>query len=101
MIALSAVVAGDESIRRPLAPQPIENLGVLIAAGVVGFLGSELVALPHPGGPPDRLAALVADGLHARTDGFTSLAVWPAPWVSWRDSRWPTRSLVWTSPTPS
>jgi cation diffusion facilitator family transporter len=76
MIALSAVVAGYESIRRLLDPQPVTNLPVLMAAGVLGFLGNELVAIYRirVGGRIGS-AALVADGLHARTDGFTSLAV--------------------------
>ena len=76
MIALSAVVAGVESVRRLLDPQPIERVGVVIAAGLIGFAGNELVALYRIRvGRPIGSAALVADGLHARTDGFTSLAV--------------------------
>ncbi|WP_226363954.1 cation diffusion facilitator family transporter [Pseudonocardia abyssalis] len=76
MIALSAVVAGYESIRRLLDPQPITNIGILIAAGLIGFAGNELVALYRIRvGRKIGSAALVADGLHARTDGFTSLAV--------------------------
>ena len=76
MIALSAVIAGYESIRRLLDPQPLDNLAVLIAAGIVGFLGNELVAVYRIRvGRRSGSAALVADGLHARTDGFTSLAV--------------------------
>ena len=76
MIALSAVVAGYESIRRLADPQPVSHLGVLIAAGVVGFFGNELVAIYRIRvGRRIGSAALVADGLHARTDGFTSLAV--------------------------
>ncbi|MEK6439826.1 cation diffusion facilitator family transporter [Pseudonocardia sp. T1-2H] len=76
MIALSAVVAGYESVRRLLEPQPISNLGVLIAAGLIGFAGNELVAVYRIRvGRRIGSAALVADGLHARTDGFTSLAV--------------------------
>jgi cation diffusion facilitator family transporter len=76
MIALSAVVAGYESVRRLLDPQPITNIGVLIAAGLVGFAGNELVAVYRIRvGRKIGSAALVADGLHARTDGFTSLAV--------------------------
>lgn len=76
MIALSAVVAGYEAVRRLLDPQPVENLGWVAAAGLVGFLGNEAVAL-HRIRVGRRIgsAALVADGLHARTDGFTSLAV--------------------------
>src|SRR3954447_12574264 len=76
MIALSAVVAGYESIRRLLDPQPVTNLPVLMAAGVLGFLGNELVAIYRIRvGRRIGSAALIADGLHARTDGFTSLAV--------------------------
>lgn len=76
MIALSAVVAAVESIRRFFDPQPLDNLGWVLAAGVVGFLGNELVAIYRiKVGRRIASAALVADGVHARTDGFTSLAV--------------------------
>ena len=76
MIALSSVVAGYESIRRLISPEPVGNLGVLIAAGLIGFAGNELVAVYRIRvGRRIGSAALVADGLHARTDGFTSLAV--------------------------
>ncbi|SFO41117.1 cation diffusion facilitator family transporter [Pseudonocardia ammonioxydans] len=76
MIALSAVVAGYESIRRLAEPQPVTNVGVLIAAGLLGFAGNELVAVYRIRvGRRIGSAALVADGVHARTDGFTSLAV--------------------------
>ncbi|MCO1654624.1 cation diffusion facilitator family transporter [Pseudonocardia humida] len=76
MIALSAVVAGYESIRRLLDPQPVGDVGALIVAGLVGFAGNELVAVYRIRvGRRIGSAALVADGLHARTDGFTSLAV--------------------------
>lgn len=76
MIALSSALAGYESIRRLLEPQPISNAGVVIVAGLVGFAGNELVALYRIRvGRRIGSAALVADGLHARTDGFTSLAV--------------------------
>ena len=76
MIALSAVVAGYESVRRLVDPQPVTNVAILIAAGLIGFAGNELVALYRIRvGRKIGSAALVADGLHARTDGFTSLAV--------------------------
>jgi cation diffusion facilitator family transporter len=76
MIALSAVVAGWESIDRLFHPQPLTNLGWVLAAGIVGFAGNELVAIYRIRvGRRIGSAALVADGLHARTDGFTSLAV--------------------------
>jgi cation diffusion facilitator family transporter len=76
MIALSAAVAGYESVRRLLDPQPVRNIGVVIAAGIIGFAGNEIVAGYRVRvGRRIGSAALVADGLHARTDGFTSLAV--------------------------
>jgi len=76
MIALSAVVAAVEAVRRLVAPQPLENLGWVLAAGVIGFLGNEAVAVYRiRAGRRIGSAALVADGVHARTDGFTSLAV--------------------------
>jgi cation diffusion facilitator family transporter len=76
MIALSAAVAGIESVRRLINPIEIEHVGWVAAAGLVGFIGNELVALYRIRvGRRIGSAALVADGLHARTDGFTSLAV--------------------------
>ncbi|BCW44056.1 cation diffusion facilitator family transporter [Arthrobacter sp. StoSoilB5] len=76
MIALSAVIAAVESIHRFFAPQPVQNLGWVMAAGLVGFAGNELVAIYRIRvGRRIGSAALVADGIHARTDGFTSLAV--------------------------
>ena len=63
---------------------------------MVGFAGNEIVARYRIRvGRRIGSAALVADGLHARTDGFTSLAVllgaagvavgWPGPtpWLGW------------------
>ncbi len=76
MIALSAVVAGWEAVRRLLSPQPVRHLPWVIVAAVIGFLGNELVALYRIRvGRNIGSAALMADGLHARTDGLTSLAV--------------------------
>ena len=76
MIALSAVVAGYEAVVRLIHPVQIEHVGWVAAAGVVGFIGNELVALYRIRvGRRIGSAALIADGLHARTDGFTSLAV--------------------------
>jgi len=76
MIAASAVIAGWEAIDRLLHPQDIDAVGWVMAAGVIGFAGNELVASYRIRvGRRIGSAALVADGLHARTDGFTSLAV--------------------------
>lgn len=76
MIATSAVVAAVQAVDRLLHPQRLDNLGVLFVAGLAGFVGNELVALFRiREGNAIGSAALVADGHHARTDGFTSLAV--------------------------
>ncbi|MGI8662173.1 MAG: cation diffusion facilitator family transporter [Acidimicrobiales bacterium] len=76
MITLSSIIAAYEAINRLLHPRPITGIGVLFAAGIVGFMGNELVALFRiREGNAIGSAALVADGYHARTDGFTSLAV--------------------------
>jgi cation diffusion facilitator family transporter len=76
VVALSAIVAAWQSIERLINPQPLNNLGWVLAAGVVGFIGNEAVAIFRIRvGQKIGSAALVADGVHARTDGFTSLAV--------------------------
>ncbi len=76
MIALSAAFAAYESVRRFIEPTPVRNIGWVIAASVIGFLGNEVVALFRMRiGREIGSAALVADGQHARVDGLTSLAV--------------------------
>jgi cation diffusion facilitator family transporter len=76
MIAFSAGEAIYQAIRRFIDPQPINNLGWVAAAAIIGFLGNELVAIFRIRvGKEIGSAALIADGYHARTDGFTSLAV--------------------------
>ncbi|MGO4363112.1 cation diffusion facilitator family transporter [Terrabacter sp. 2TAF16] len=76
MIALSAVLAGWEAVDRLLHPAPVDNVGWVAVAGLVGFIGNETVAIFRiREGRAIGSAALVADGHHARTDGFTSLAV--------------------------
>ena len=76
MIAFSAGEAIYQSILKIINPQPIHNLGWVAAAAIIGFLGNELVAVFRIRvGKEIGSAALVADGYHARTDGFTSLAV--------------------------
>ncbi|WP_246147755.1 cation diffusion facilitator family transporter [Nonomuraea turkmeniaca] len=76
LIAVSAGLAGYEAIKRLMDPQDIQAVWWVAAAGVVGFLGNEWVARYRiKVGREIGSAALVADGLHARTDGFTSLAV--------------------------
>jgi cation diffusion facilitator family transporter len=76
LIAASSAYAGYEAITRFIHPADVRHVGVLALAGVVGFLGNELVAQYRiRTGRRIGSAALVADGLHARTDGYTSLAV--------------------------
>jgi len=76
IILFSAVVAGYQAIDRLIHPQPVELLWAVAVASVVGFLGNEAVAVFRIWvGREIGSAALVADGYHARTDGWTSLAV--------------------------
>ena len=75
-IFVSACVALAETIDRFIHPQHLTHLWALVAAGAIGFIGNELAAHVRLGAG-DRLAsaALVADGKHARIDGFVSLSV--------------------------
>ena len=76
IIFFSACVAGYESVRKIIHPQPVVQLGWVALAAVIGFLGNEAVAVFRIRvGREIGSAALVADGQHARVDGFTSLAV--------------------------
>ena len=76
VIAISAMVAAVEAIRRLVDPVPLAHLGRVAAAGVVGFLRNEVVAFYRIRvGQRIGSAALRADGMHARADGLTSLAV--------------------------
>src|SRR5260370_713408 len=75
-IAVSAIVAAGVAIERLLHPRDVTNLAPVAAAALAGFAGNQLVARYRIRvGRKIGSAALVADGLHARTDGFTSLAV--------------------------
>jgi cation diffusion facilitator family transporter len=76
VIAFSAVVAAVEAIHRLVDPVPLSHLSWVAAAGVIGFLGNEVVAVYRMRvGKRIGSAALRADGMHARADGLTSLAV--------------------------
>ena len=76
VVALSAIVAAWESINRLFHPQGLHNLWFVVVAGLIGFAGNEIVASYRIRvGQKIGSAALVADGVHARLDGFTSLAV--------------------------
>jgi cation diffusion facilitator family transporter len=75
-IAGSSALAAYQAIDRLLHPRDITHLWAVALAAVVGFVGNEWVAQYRiRTGRRIGSAALVADGLHARTDGFTSLAV--------------------------
>jgi cation diffusion facilitator family transporter len=75
-IFVSACVALYETILRFIDPQPLSHLGALAAAGVIGFLGNEIAAQVRlRAGRRLASPALIADGNHARVDGFVSLGV--------------------------
>ena len=75
-ITASAIVAGYVAIDRLIHPQAVSHLGALIGASIIGFAGNEGVAIFRiTVGKEIGSAALIADGYHARTDGWTSLAV--------------------------
>jgi cation diffusion facilitator family transporter len=75
-IAVSAIVAFYEAGQRFFQPQPVGFLWAVMLASVVGFVGNETVAIFRIRvGRQIGSAALVADGYHARVDGWTSLAV--------------------------
>jgi cation diffusion facilitator family transporter len=84
LILCSAVVAGYQSLSRLLHPQPIAYLGAVMVAALIGFLGNEAVALLRlQVGKDIGSAALMADGYHARVDGWTSLAVFVGTIGTW------------------
>jgi cation diffusion facilitator family transporter len=76
LVAASAVFAGYEAIHRLIHPEKVSHLGFVMAAAVVGAVGNEVVAQYRIRvGRRIGSAALEADGIHARTDGVTSLLV--------------------------
>ena len=75
-IFVSAVVALYETIQRFVHPQHLTHLWILAAAGLIGFVGNEIAAQVRlRGGRRLDSPALIADGNHARVDGFVSLGV--------------------------
>jgi cation diffusion facilitator family transporter len=75
-IFVSACVALYETIQRLIHPQHLSHLWALAAAGVIGFVGNEVAAQVRlRAGARLASPALVADGNHARVDGFVSLGV--------------------------
>ena len=76
IILFSAIVAGYQAVDRIINPLPIQNIWAVIVASIIGFIGNESVALFRIRvGKEIGSAALIADGYHARIDGFTSLSV--------------------------
>jgi len=75
-IFVSACVAGYQSIQRLIQPEELSHLWILALAGVIGFAGNEIAAqIRLRAGRRLSSPALVADGNHARVDGFVSLGV--------------------------
>jgi cation diffusion facilitator family transporter len=75
-ILVSACVALYEAVDRLIHPQELSHLWALAAAGGIGFLGNEIAAQVRlRGGRRLDSPALIADGNHARIDGFVSLGV--------------------------
>jgi divalent metal cation (Fe/Co/Zn/Cd) transporter len=75
-IFASACVALYETVVRFIHPQHLTHLWVLAAAGLIGFVGNELAAhVRLSAGRRLASAAMIADGRHARIDGFVSLGV--------------------------
>jgi len=75
-IFASAMVAGVEAVDRLLEPRPPDHLVALAIAGVIGFFGNEAAAhVRLRAGRRLDSPALLADGHHARIDGFVSLGV--------------------------
>ncbi len=75
-IFVSALVAAFEAVQRLVHPEHLNYLPALGVAGIIGFAGNELAARVRlNAGRRLDSSALVADGRHARVDGYVSLAV--------------------------
>jgi hypothetical protein len=75
-IFVSACVAGVEAIDRLIHPRTLDCLWILAAAGAIGFIGNEIAAHARlRAGRALNSPALIADGNHARVNGFVSLSV--------------------------
>ncbi len=84
VILFSAMVAGYQAVNRLLDPQPLAYPALVAAAAIIGFIGNEAVAvLRLRVGRQIHSAALIADGHHARVDGWTSLAVLASAVGTW------------------
>ena len=75
-ILISALITGYLSVERLFHPQPVSYIGAVIAAALIGFVGNEAVAVFRIRvGKEIGSTALIADGYHARADGWASLSV--------------------------
>ena len=75
-IFISALVALGQTIERFIHPRTLSHLWLLAAAGLLGFIGNEIAAQVRlRTGRKLHSPALVADGNHARVDGFVSVGV--------------------------
>lgn len=84
VIFVSAAVAATEAIDRLIHPQALDDLGILALAGLIGFIGNELAArIRLRAGTRLESPALIADGHHARVDGFVSLGVIGSAFAVW------------------
>ena len=76
LLGHSSTEITEKAYAELIDPQPLSHLAALAAAGAIGFIGNELAALIRlRAGKRLASPALVADGYHARTDGFVSLGV--------------------------
>ncbi len=76
IILFSALVAAYESVDRFFHPRSVGYLWAVVSASIIGFIGNEAVAVFRiKVGKEINSVALIADGYHARVDGWTSLAV--------------------------
>ena len=83
-ILFSALYAACESVLRIVHPQAVSHVAAVAVAALIGFAGNEIVAQVRiRTGRRIASAALVADGYHARVDGFTSLAVLAGALAVW------------------
>lgn len=75
-IFVSACFAGGFAVERLINPHALAHTLALALAGVAGFGGNEVAAQVRlRAGRRLNSPALVADGQHARVDGFVSLGV--------------------------
>ena len=75
-IFISACVAAVFAVEKIVNPSPPNHLLALALAGAVGFAGNEVAARVRlRSGRRLDSPALIADGNHARSDGFVSLGV--------------------------